>query len=204
MRSAAVWMVVCVCVTLAGGPVATQKSKGVAASAQFNGALAIVGGPYAGVIDGAFRADLSRTSEAICFGSAFTGDPELVPVPITGNCFEATLINVQGVSNLPLEPNYGARQVGVSFTDARGYAYSLQFGDAYANPPDYARGTCLVQVGGGCTSASMDSAEGTYPGQSGESRATGPQGRLSVQIGRKKPVTLGLYDVPFQLAITAQ
>jgi hypothetical protein len=209
------WPVLCTSVLIAGAEInGAPKPKGTPASAQFNGTMSIIGGAYDGVLDRAFSGSWSDSSQTICFRLDFSSessDDSLEPVAIStaGDevgpswCFRLTGLHVHGVTNLPLSPNFAARQMGIGFVDARGYAYSLQFGDAYVNPPDYTRGTCLVATNGSCTSASIDSAEGTYPGQSGEPRITGDQARLSVQIGRKKPVILDIFNVPFQLTITA-
>lgn len=208
--------VLCTSVLIAGSEIdGAPKPKGTPASAQFNGTMSIIGGPYAGVLETnrAFAGSWSDPNQTICFRLDFSSDSaddSLLPLAIsTGQddqgpswCFGLTSLHVHGVTNLPLE-DFAARQMGIAFADARGYAYSLQFGDAYVNPPDYTRGTCLAATNGSCTSASMDSAEGEYLGQSGEPRITGDQARLSVQIGRKKPVILDIFHVPFQLTITA-
>jgi hypothetical protein len=205
MRRAAMAALIGGLVTVSAEEATAQKSKGVAATAQFNGTLAIAGGPYAGILNGSFQADLSRANQTVCFATPFAGDPALVPSAAPGNCYRASLVTVHGVSSLPLQPDYGARQLGIRFADARGYSYLLQYGDAYENPPDYARGTCLVQAANTCTSASLDSAEGTFPGQANEQRLTGNEAQLTVQIGRNsKPALVGIFALPFQVAVVAQ
>jgi hypothetical protein len=193
---------VAVAAVLVASPAPAQKPKGLSATATF-GAGAIAGS-YAGVLDGAFRADLSRTPvvETVCFAAAFAAaDDTLEPVG-DDLCFEATLLNVHGVSTLPFGA-FAARQVGLSFLDDRGYPYTLQYGDAQATEPTYARGTCQQAPGAsGCTAAAFDTDVDSVPGQAGELRPTGSIARLSVQIGRRKPVVVGLYAVPFTLTIT--
>jgi len=101
-----------------------------------------------------------------------------------------------------------ARQVSITFVDGRGHTYTLQFGDNFANPPNYAHVACAIQASATdtrCAGGRVDSVIGSFPANNTDSRITGPWARLTVRTGRgPKSTDLGMLYVPFALQVTRQ
>ena len=132
-----------------------------------------------------------------------SGDPS---APEPSGCGTEVGLGVHPFNGLDVDEQ-GARQSTIRWKDdENGYEYMLIFGDAYANPPNYAHLTCLAVAAGSCMSVDVDSAEGTFLSQSGVWRDTGPLARLTVRVanGARGVKTVGIYSVPFRITIAPQ
>jgi len=90
--------------------------------------------------------------------------------------------------------------------------YRLQYGDVNTQPepgiPNYGHVACTSGSFDGsspCVAAVIDSKEGTYDSTVAEGtvspRVTGPIARLLRQDGKRKPVVIGNFSVPFSLTV---
>ena len=195
---------------LSHAAVGAQKVKGTLAIATVDlgwpESAIVSGGPYAGVIAGRFDASAAGS---ICFAAA-TFDVPVTPgdpsAPPPSGCGTEVGIGVHPFNGLDVD-EAGARQSTIRWKDdENGYEYMLIFGDAYANPPNYAHLTCLAVAAGSCISVDVDSTEGSFLSQSGVWRDTGPLARLTVRVanGARGVKTVGIYSVPFRITIAPQ
>ena len=196
---------------LSHAAVGAQKVKGTPAIATVDldwpDSAIVAGGPYAGVIAGRFDAS---SAGSMCFAAGTfdvpvtPGDPSAPPPE--SDCGTEVGLGVHPFNGLDVGEE-GARQSTIRWKDdGNGYEYMLIFGDAYANPPNYAHLTCLAVAAGSCMSVDVDSAEGSFLSQSGVWRATGPLARLTVRVanGARGVKTVGIYSVSFRITIAPQ
>lgn len=172
--------------------------RGILGDVDEEGALV---GPYTGTVqpDGGFLLD--STPRPIVWRSGIFNDVAAALRPSTNG--SDVFMNVHNVGKVIEAFPTLAGQFGIAWTDANGKSYSLQYGDAYVDPPNYAHIQCDAPAAGVCAGWTVSSFEdskvptGTSP--TSPLRHTGPVARLTVRL--KGGTTLGTHTVPFSLKL---
>ena len=179
-----------------------HAASGGLATGTFSLARGVIGGLVTGRVDRSFVA----TGNAICFlpgtfdvtvDGAETGDFQP-----SSHCGRDATVRIHAFGDIATGDEV-AREMSIRWTDLAGREFVLQF-DGRAGDTSHARVICLDGDVAGCRAATVDSVPRSLAATEGRLSRTGARARLTLVADRDLVVgrALGVYDVPFALAIT--